>query len=185
MENNTAGIAKKPRGLLITLGILNIIFGFVALGSPLIAGAAVTLLIGIMLTLSGVFELVFAFSKHGWKAGVFTFIAGIISILCGGFIMANPAAALLTLTLILSIYFVVDGISKIVASFKTQTGPGRGMGVFGGVVSLLLGIMIWRQWPVSGVWAVGILVGIRILFTGWGMLFMGMAIDRELKEAQS
>ena len=181
MENNTAGIAKKPRGLLITLGILNIIFGFVALGSPLIAGAAVTLLIGIMLTLSGVFELVFAFSKHGWKAGVFTFIAGIISILVGVFIMANPAAALLTLTLILSIYFVVDGVSKIVASFKTQTGPGRGMGVFGGVVSLLLGIMIWRQWPVSGVWAVGILVGIRILFTGWGMLFMGMAAGSESK----
>ena len=185
MDTAITETAKKSKGLLIGLGILNIIFGFVALGSPLIAGAAVTMLIGIMLTLSGVFELIFSFSKHGWKAGAFTFIAGIISILVGGFIMANPAAALLTITLILSIYFVVDGISKIASSVKTKTGPERGITVFGGVVSLLLGIMIWRQWPVSGVWAVGILVGIRILFTGWGMLFMGMAVGRELKENPS
>ncbi len=183
MDNSTTKTALPPRGLLISLGILNIIFGFVALGSPLMAGAAITLLIGIMLTLSGVFELVYAFSKSGWKAELFTFVAGIISILCGGFIMAKPLAALLTITLVLSIYFVVSGITQIMASFKAQSG--KGMLIFSGAASLILGLMIWRQWPVSGVWAVGIMVGIKILFTGWGMLFMGMAVGRELKEAQS
>ncbi len=180
MSDGTMNAAKKSRGLLITLGILNIIFGFIALGSPLIAGATVTIFIGIMLTLSGVFELIFAFSKDGWKAGLFTFLAGILSILCGGFIMANPAAALLTITLILGIYFAISGITQIVVSFKAQSG--RGMMLFSGVVSLVLGIMIWRQWPVSGVWAVGVLVGVKILFTGWSMLFMGMAVGSEFKE---
>ncbi len=180
MENNTTETAKKPRWILITLGILNIFFGFIALGSPLIAGATVTLLIGIVLTLNGVFELVHAFNRHGWKAGVLTFAAGIISILVGGYVMANPEAALLTITLVLSIYFVISGITQIMSSFKAPSG--KGMLIFSGFVSLILGIMIWRQWPVSGVWAVGILVGIRILFMGWGMLFMGMAIGREPKK---
>jgi len=183
MDNSITETAKKSRGILIILGILNIFFGLIALGSPLIAGAAVTLLIGIMLTLSGVFELVYAFSRSGWKAELFTFVAGIISILCGGFIMANPAAALLTITLALAIYFVVSGITQIMASSKAQSG--KGVLIFSGAASLILGLMIWRQWPVSGVWAVGALVGIKILFTGWGMLFMGMAVGRELKKAQS
>ncbi len=179
MNDTLTETAKKSGGLLIVLGILNIVFGFVALGSPLIAGAAVTMLIGIMLTLSGIFELIFAFSKSGWKAGVSTFATGIISILAGGFIMANPAAALLTITLMLAIYFAISGISQIIVSAKAQSG--RGLLVFNGLIFFILGLMIWRQWPVSGVWAVGVLVGIRILFTGWGMLFMGMAVSRELK----
>jgi len=173
MENNTTGTAKKTGGLLVFLGILNILFGFVALGSPLMAGAVMTLLIGTMLILSGIFELVFAFSKHGWKAGLFTFLTGIISILCGGFVLAN------------GIYFAISGVSQIMVSFKTKLGSGRGTMLFSGLVSFVLGIMIWRQWPVSGIWAVGILVGIKILFTGWGMLFMGLAVGRELKDAQS
>ena len=182
MDTAITETAKKSGGLLISLGILNILFGFIALGSPLMAGAAMTLLIGTMLILSGIFELIFAFSKHGWKAGLFTFLTGIISILCGGFVLANPAAALLTLTLILGIYFAISGVSQIMVSFKTKLGSGRGTMLFSGLVSFVLGIMIWRQWPVSGIWAVGILVGIKILFTGWGMLFMGMAMGRAGKE---
>ena len=65
---------------------------------------------------------------------------------------------------------VVDGIGKMVVSFQLRPLPGWGGTLFGGIVTLLLGIIIWRQWPVSGIWAIGILVGINILFSGWGMV---------------
>jgi hypothetical protein len=84
----------------------------------------------------------------------------------------------LTLTLLLAVYFFVDGISEIIAALKIKPDQGWGWVLFNGVIALLLGIMIWRQWPMSGQWAIGVLVGVHILITGWTMIVLGTGARR-------
>jgi len=83
--------------------------------------------------------------------------------------------ALATLTLVLAAYFVVDGIFEIIEAFDLKPIKGWVWMLFGGIVSILLGFMIWREWPFSGAWAVGILVGIKLIFAGWAMVGIGAA----------
>jgi len=174
MEQTRSG----GRGCLMVLGVLNIIFGFVAIGSPLMAGTAATMIIGAMLLISGIFELVHAFSTGGWKSGVVAFLGGALAILGGGLILSRPLYGMAMLALILAVYFVVDGVVRIAWGFRARPLPGWGFVLFGGVASLFLGLMIWRGWPLSGMWAVGVLVGVRILLSGWTMLFLGMTIGQ-------
>ena len=80
--------------------------------------------------------------------------------------LARPGMALATLTLVLAAFFFVDGIFQIVWAFRLRPIKGWGWTLLSGVVALALGIMIWRQFPVSGIWAVGTLAGINLIFGG-------------------
>ena len=90
----------------------------------------------------------------------------------------RPVVGLLSMTLLLAVYFIVDGVSEIFAAFKMKPDRGWGWLLFNGIVAVLLGAMIWRQWPVSGAWAIGLLVGIHILFSGWTMIVLGSGARR-------
>ena len=87
--------------------------------------------------------------------------------------ISQPVSALATLTLFLAAYFVASGIVQAVAAFGARPEPGWGWVMFGGVLSLILGLMIWRQFPISGVWALGTLVGIQLVFSGWTLIAVG------------
>ena len=90
----------------------------------------------------------------------------------------RPLVGLVTMTMLLALYFLVDGISEIVAAFRIKPDQGWGWVLFNGIIAVLLGLMIWRQWPVSGAWAIGLLVGIHILITGWSMIILGSGARR-------
>ena len=165
--------SKRGGGWMKVLGIITIILGIIAIGSPLMTGSVVSAVIGIVLLIAGIFELVIAFSADGWKAGALAFIGGAVTIIVGGLLIARPVVGSAVLTIILGIYFLINGIAQISLYFKVR--GGSGWMLFGGVLSLILGILIFTHWPLSGIWAVGVLVGIRILFAGVGMLFLGPA----------
>ena len=80
--------------------------------------------------------------------------------------LARPAMALATITLVLAAYFIVNGVFEIIWAFRLRPIKGWGWTLFSGVVALALGVMIWRQFPVSGIWAVGTLAGIHLIFGG-------------------
>jgi uncharacterized membrane protein HdeD (DUF308 family) len=75
--------------------------------------------------------------------------------------------------MILAIYFFVDGVSGVVTAFRVRPAQGWGWVLFSAIASIALGIMILRDWPVSGAWAVGTLVGVRLFFSGWSMIALG------------
>jgi len=170
--------AKKNSGLLIFLGILTVIFGVVAIGSPLITGVAVSVFVGFLLLASGVAQIVHALKSKQWGTGFWGTVIGLLSVVAGLLMIFRPMVGLVTMTILLAIYFLVDGISEIIAAFKIKPDQGWGWLLFNGIVAVLLGIMIWRQWPVSGAWAIGILVGIHILITGWSMIILGTGARR-------
>lgn len=170
--------AKKNSGFLIFLGILTVIFGVLAVGAPLMTGIAVAVLVGFLLFFMGIARIVHAFKAQNWGTGIWGFLIGLLAVAAGLMTIFRPMAGLMSLTLFLAAYFLIDGICEIIAAFKIKPDQGWGWLLFNGIIAVLLGVMIWRQWPVSGAWAIGILVGVHILMSGWSMIILGAGARR-------
>jgi len=170
--------AKKNAGLLIFLGVLTVIFGVMAIAAPLVTGIAVSMFVGFLMVFMGIARIVHAVKSKQWGTGMWGTIIGLLAVGAGLVILFRPGVGLAWLTLLLAIYFLVDGVCEIIAAFKIKPDLGWGWELFNGIIALLLGIMIWRQWPVSGAWAIGVLVGIHILMTGWTMIILGTGARR-------
>jgi len=170
--------AKKNAGLLIFLGVLTVIFGVLAIAAPLITGIAVAMFVGFLLVFTGIARIVYAFKSKQWGTGIWGTIIGLLGLAAGLVMLFRPGVGLASLTLLLAIYFLVDGVCEIIAAFKIKPDQGWGWVLFNGIIALLLGIMIWRQWPASGTWAIGVLVGVHLLITGWTMIVLGTGARR-------
>lgn len=179
--NEVGHDVKEASGLITVWGVLTIILGFLAMGAPLVTGLALAVMIGIAMIMAGLLQTIYAFQAGSIGLGILRFLFGGITVLAGCAMIGQPGMALATLTLFLAVYFVVDGLTTIFASTAVAGGKGKGWVIFNGIVTLLLGIMIWRGWPVSGVWAIGILVGVRLIFSGMTMMALGSA-GRELSK---
>jgi uncharacterized membrane protein HdeD (DUF308 family) len=92
-------------------------------------------------------------------------------------IVANPVATAETLTLLIALLLMFGGIFRIVAALAVQF-PHWGWLVLHGAVNLLLGIAIWRQWPWSGLWVIGLFVGIDLIFNGWSLVMLALAAKK-------
>jgi uncharacterized membrane protein HdeD (DUF308 family) len=119
--------------------------------------------------------LILAFRAGSFGDGFMVFLLGVLSLLAGLYMLANPGAALGTLTLFLAAYLVVSGIVEVIYAFQVKPVQGWGSLLFSGAVSVLLGILLWRQFPLSGAWAVGVLVGVRLVMTGFELMALGGA----------
>jgi uncharacterized membrane protein HdeD (DUF308 family) len=169
---------RENSGWLIALGVLEAVLGFLAIASPMVTGVAVAIFAGAFILVTGIIELIGVFKAPGLRAGLLGFLGGVLRIVCGALVLAHPLFGLAFLTLLLAAYFLVEGITRIAFAFKLRPDAGWGWVLFGGIVTLLLAILIWRQWPVSGAWAIGTLVGIHILFNGWARIAIGIAVRR-------
>ena len=181
-----AKMVKKDSTALMIFGVITIILGVLAMMAPLMAGIAIALSVGVLLILGGIMRTLFAFKCKSWGKGVLVFLLGLLTLVVGFYMVSRPGAALVTLTLFLAAYFVVDGVFEIIEAFDLKPIQGWGWMLFGGVVSILLGIMIWRQWPFSGAWAIGVLFGIKLIFAGWAMVGIGGAsrsMARDVEDA--
>lgn len=162
---------KKNSGLTIAMGVIVLLMGLLAMGSPMIAGLSITLMVGSLLIIGGIGQLAFAI-KSG--KGVFAIIIGILTVIIGAYMIMNPAAALASLTIFLAAYLIVSGIFEALMAFQIKPVNGWGWMLFNGIISLLLGAMIWNQFPLSGAWAIGILLGVKLLFSGWTLIMFGL-----------
>lgn len=163
---------------LFIMGLALIALGVVAMATPAIAGKAVVIIIGVMMTAAGLLQLFTGYRSEGWSSRLPPMILGIITLLCGLAFLGEPWIGLQFITLILAIAFAVEGIWKIVASFSYRPASGWFAVLGSGLVSLLLGYLIYAQWPSSELWAVGILVGANLLITGVALLAVAVTVRR-------
>ena len=164
---------KKDAKTAKWVGVFLVVAGFLALLAPLGAGLSLTIMIGALLLVSGAAQLLLVFRAGSIGQGLMLALFAVLSLVAGGYMMSQPVAALATLTLFLAAYFVAGGVVQTLAALAARPEPGWGWLLFGGVVSLVLGVMIWRQFPLSGIWAVGTLVGIQLLLSGWTLIAVG------------
>ena len=176
---------KQNAGWAIAIGLISAIAGFLALWAPFIAGLSVTVVVGALLGATGVSQVIYAFKTGSIGKGLLTFVLGALSAGVGLYMVVRPGAGLLSLTLVLAIYFFASGITEIIGAFKMKGAKGWVWALFSAVASVLLGALIWWQFPLSGDWAVGMLTGIRMMFGGWWLIAIGSGVRSAAKaEAQ-
>jgi uncharacterized membrane protein HdeD (DUF308 family) len=162
-------------------GVLLVVLGALALVTPLAAGLSVAMAIGALLLLAGIAQLALAFKGGSVGAAIGLALLGVLSILCGGYMLMQPGAALGALTLFLAALFFAQGLVEVINGFGARPESGWGWLVASGVVSVLLAVMIWAQFPLSGAWAVGTLVGVRLLMSGMVLIGIGSAAGQAAK----
>ena len=178
------GIKKNAR-LAVIVGILMLICGILAIGSPAVAGMSVTVVVGVMLMFGGIAQCFLAFQAGAFGKGLLIFIMGALTAVVGYYVFSQPLAGLASITLFLAAYFVVTGIAELIGAFQIRPAEGWGAMLFNGIVTLLLGIMIWKQFPLSGAWAVGVLFGIKLVVGGGSLIIIGRTVRGAAKDAAS
>jgi uncharacterized membrane protein HdeD (DUF308 family) len=158
------------------LGVALIVLGVASVLAPAVAGVAVVRVIGFILLIAGIVPIVRVWNVEASKERTTGLVMGIITVLAGIAVIGHPLFGLGMLTLLLAGYFVAEGVWKIVVSFRFKPAPGWTWLLASGAMSLVLGVLIWRQWPMSGVWAVGVLVGVNLLGTGLALVTLSSAL---------
>ncbi len=152
------------------LGIALIMLGIAAILTPAAAGSAIVGVIGLILLAAGVAAALRGLQSATAMEKVLGLVVGVVSALAGAVVLAHPLFGLSLLTLLLAGYFLVDGACKVVVSLRFRPSSGWLWLSNSGGVSLVLGALIWSQWPMSGLWALGVLVGLNLMCTGFALL---------------
>ena len=177
--------AAKAGGKKMTIfGVIAIILGILCLLAPGLTGISALTIIGLLVLVAGIVRVIWAFQAGSFGRGLLMFAIGGLTLLCGIALLANPLFASGVLTVMLAVYFIFDGISEIVGGIRQRPESGWGWMLFGGIVSIWLGIIIWRQFPLSGVWAIGILLGIKLFLVGLIMVTGGSAVRSVAKRVE-
>jgi uncharacterized membrane protein HdeD (DUF308 family) len=151
------------------------ILGVLALLAPLVAGIAIAVLVGVLLIVGGVAECVLGLRTRHGKQAVFTILLGALGIVTGIVMVAFPALALVSLTLLVAAYFLAHGVLQIAWAFRLRPADGWVWSLVSGIASLVLAVVIGVQWPFSGLWTIGLLAGVKMLFTGATLIALGQA----------
>ena len=155
---------------LVILGILAIIF---SVTSTLIS----IIYLGVFFVIFGIFEAAQALKTSKWSNFFLHLFLSILYIVGGIFMITNPHLNAVSLTLVMAIFFVISGIFRIVYALASDI-PHKGWLVFNGIVTVILGGMIWYEWPYSGLWVIGTLVGVDAIFTGWTWIMLSIAAKK-------
>ncbi len=179
MANETAveGLLHSPLkwGWLLALGIVLILVGTFSVAVSVVATLASVLLFGWLLLFTGAIEAVYAFRHSKWSGILLHVVNGVLSVVAGFLLVAHPAAGALVLTLLMAMFFMIGGLFRIITPIVMKL-PHRGWLLLSGVVTLLLGIFIWRQLPGAAVWVIGTFVGIDMIFIGWSWVMLALAV---------
>lgn len=167
--------AKKNAGWLVFLGIVEVVAGVLAIMGPLFAGLAVAMMVGFMFMVGGGARLVGAFKANSFGGGALTFLWGLLLLVTGFHFVTRPGLGLESLTLLVAVVLFADGILRVILAFHMKPVTGWGWMLAGGILSVLFAVMIWRQFPASGLWVVGTLVGISLISNGFTTVFVGRA----------
>ncbi len=165
---------QKNWGWLLALGIISIVLGILALGSSVFFTIASMIFFGWILLIMGILELVYSFWQRHWGGFFLHLLNGILAGVVGVILIGNPAASALFLTLMLAMFFMAAGLFRIITSLAMRF-PSWGWRLFNGIITLLLGILLWAQWPLSGLWAIGMFIGVDLIFSGWASVMLALA----------
>jgi len=165
----------SSRGWLIFGGILSVLAGFIAIGSPLLFSLVIAQFLGIFALVTGVISFVVAvFGKdrtHRWLEA----LSGVIRIVAGIALLACLVTSVLMITLVFAIYLIVEGVFLAFASLKLRSNPGWVWTMINGIAAIVLGVMVFNRWPSDSAWVLGLLFGINMLFNGTSLLALGLA----------
>lgn len=181
-ENRVAGLLmeeastiRKSWGWILAFSVIQIIVGMLAISFAFIATLASVVMLGILFLAAAAVQLAAAIWVRGWRGTLLFILLSVLYGVASFMTLQHPLLAAEGFTLMLAALFLVAGTFRIVASLMERE-AGWGWILANGIVTFLLGILIWQQWPESGLWAIGLLVGIDLVVNGatWFALAIAM-----------
>jgi uncharacterized membrane protein HdeD (DUF308 family) len=139
---------------------------------------AVNIFIAWLIVFAGAVHVVSSLHAHGAGSVIWRILVGIAYIAFGIYLLLHPVIGVASLTLVIAVLFLIEGVFDVILYFRMRAEHGSGWVLFDGIVTLILGILVWRQWPSSSLWVIGTLVGISMIFTGTTRLMLGLAARR-------
>lgn len=182
MRTPTEAVSRRVLMPSILMSILLIIFGFLAMMLPAATSIGVALVIGWLVLFGGLVQFIHAIQCKGIGNIVWKLLVAVFYLAAGAYLIARPALGLASLTLALALFFFAEGVVDVIAYFSTRKSGGSAWILLDGIVTLLLGLMIWKQWPGASLWVLGTLVGISMLMTGITRLMLTVATRKLLRD---
>jgi uncharacterized membrane protein HdeD (DUF308 family) len=174
-------VLRENSGWLLVLGIALIVLGMLALGSEFTT-LAVMLTFAVLLLMAGGAEIAAAFWSRRWSGFFLHLLFGVLYLVLGMLMIEHPGVAADALTLMLAASFLAGGLLRIVVAL-THRFSNWGWVLLNGIVTFLMGVMIWRRWPEASEWVIGLFVGIELIFTGWSLVALALAARSISKQA--
>jgi uncharacterized membrane protein HdeD (DUF308 family) len=185
LESEVARNIHLSWGWFLSLGVMLMALGAVAIAVPAMATFAVELLIGWILIFGAIMHIVNAFWIHHWRETIFELLLGVLYLVIGILLLAHPLKGAITLTLLLAIFFIAGGLFKMILAIEMHTVQNWGWLLASGILGLILGGLILGKLPSSAAWAIGLLLGVDLFFTGWSMFFIALAAHKATESAHA
>ena len=177
------GDLRKNWGWLLALGIVFIILGTIGLGMTFALTVASLLVFGVLLLVGGGVQILQAIKDKGWRSVVWHLLMALLYLLAGIAVLGDPVLASLVLTLMLAGAIAAIGIIRVVVAIQHRDMKGWVWSLLSGIVSIVLGVLIYAQYPVSALWLIGLFVAIDLIVHGWSYIFLALAAREAGKAA--
>jgi uncharacterized membrane protein HdeD (DUF308 family) len=170
--NTQAPTLDKGPAWSVLFGVLLLLAGLLAIAAPFFAAIAASIFFGWLLVLGAVAHLTYAWVERGAGAILWQVLIGLVYLIAATSLLLWPVSGVLTLTLILAVYIAMEGVFELALYFGLRARPGSSWLLIDGIISLLLAGLIFFHWPSSSLWALGLLVGISLIFSGMARLIL-------------
>ena len=164
---------RKNWGWLLVLGIGLIGLGMVSIAVSTAVTVISVLFFGTILILSGIAQTIYAFWMREWSGFFLSILAGLLYTVVGIFFLIHPIESAVSLTLILAAFYIVGGLFRISVSIMSQFEQ-WGWALFSGIIKFILGLLILAGWPETGLWVLGLFIGIDLVFFGWFWVLLAL-----------
>lgn len=180
MENRFTQIPviKENWTWFLSLGILLILLGIGIIGSSYYATIFSMILFGIFLMSAGVVQIFHAFLARKWSGLFLSLFIGLLYIITGFLCLAKPATAAISITLWIAAFLLIAGLFKMIVSLILRFNEWSWV-FFNGVVTFMLGLMIYLDWPLSSLWVIGLFIGIDLILAGWSWTILALSARRK------
>jgi uncharacterized membrane protein HdeD (DUF308 family) len=175
LADDERAMVRRNWGWFVALGVLFVLMGLAGLVFVGIATLVTIVLVGWCFLIAGVAEVLHAIIRKGWSGFWLDLISGVVTALVGLFLLLRPAEGASVLTVVVGVLFLIGGVFRLAAGLAPRN-PYAGWFLFHGALSLLLGVLVLSDWPVSSAWVIGTLVSIDLLFNGIRLISFGTAV---------
>lgn len=184
--DKTTGVvpdSQKSRNISLIIGVVLTLLGIAAIVLPNASTLVIETWIALLLASAGTAKIVYAFQNRSSSGFIWQLLLGILYIATGVMLFFNPLTGVLTLTLLLGSFLLTEGVFELILAFRLRPQQNWAWVLFDGIITLLLGGMIWFQWPFDAPWLIGTLVGVSVLFTGISRVMLSLNAQSQLPDS--
>ncbi|CEG55798.1 HdeD family acid-resistance protein [Legionella fallonii] len=167
---------KRNWGWILGFGILFLILGCIGLGMVVGLTLVSMIFFSALLIIAGITHIVDVFKHRDWKGIIWQSLIAILYIVAGSIIFYDPFLASTLITAILAGLLIVIGVTRIIMAFALKDSTGWIWLLLAGITAIILGILILIQWPISGLWVIGLFIAIEMIVTGWTYIFIALSL---------